>query len=118
MAIDPNLKKHALKILTSDGDPATLAVLEKPHIPPLTLMYAVSELDPDMKAIFEPLIQAHLKLSASIQGAGRRDVKELINPYKIYSFYPTPQERHHIEAGAGENKQENIKKEGSRFRLF
>ena len=91
MSVDPNLKRHALKILSFQDREETLAILSDSHLGPLSLIQAACELDDDIRKMLEPLVKAHLRLSVSIKGAGRRDIKELINPYKIYGFYPAPE---------------------------
>ena len=95
--IDPNLKRDAINLLTIGRDIDTLAILKDGHIAPLSLLAAVIEIDEEMREMLEPLYRAHLKLSVAVKGAGRRDLKELINPYKIYSFYPIEEQGQHEE---------------------
>ena len=118
MSIDPNLKRHALKILTHNDDINTLAILKDAHLGPLSLIEAACQLDPEIKEILQPIVDAHLKLSISVKGAGRRDVKELINPYKIYSFYPTPEEQQQPEKTLEEHKDTKQQGKTRIFRLL
>ncbi len=118
MSVDPNLKRHALKILSFQNREETLAILSDSHIGPLSLIQAACELDDDIREMLEPLVKAHLRLSVSLKGAGRRDIKELINPYKIYGFYPTPEEQHQPEKTLEEQKDTNQQGKTRIFRLL
>jgi len=65
--------------------------------------------------ILDNVIRNHLLLKISEGGAGRKDLKEILNPYRVYPFYSpqfiTPQ----MLEQAQEQKQE---KKGLLRRLF
>ena len=70
----------------------TLSVLSPQEVYVLALMATTQELlteiAPHYADLIETLIRNHLLLKISLEGAGRKDIKDLVNPYRVYSLYP------------------------------
>ena len=96
----------------------TLSVLSQKEVYVLNLMITAAELIKEMEPdsphaeMLELIVKNHLLLKISQDGAGRKDLKETVNPYRIYPLYhlepPQPIQE------AMEHQQEKRK----RFRLF
>lgn len=115
-----SLKKYLMEILSSPNDEVlmrTLSILTSQEIYILSLMATMADFmrryDPYNAMILDSVIRNHLLLKISEGGAGRKDLKEILNPYRIYPFYH-PQ---FMPVNIEENKSEN-KKRGLLSRLF
>lgn len=105
------LKLRALDELTNRADLRTLSILNEKEVTLLSLGLEVAELHKLAEDILLPFVRNYLLLKMSLQGAGRKDMKDIINPYRIYPFYYTPQQLPSIEEQSKEEKKK-------RFKLF
>ena len=89
-----SLKKYLMDILSNPDDDVlmrTLSILTSQEIYILTLMATMADFmrkyDPYNAQLLDSIIRNHLLLKISEGGAGRKDLKEILNPYRIYPFY-------------------------------
>jgi hypothetical protein len=84
----------------------TLSILTNQEIYILSLMTTKLTLcekyDPYNASILDNVIRNHLLLKISEGGAGRKDLKEILNPYRIYPFYHPQFMPPAIEEGQGQ----------------
>lgn len=73
----------------------TLSVLSPQEVYVLALMATTEELlqqvAPHYAQLLDTLMRNHLLLKISLEGAGRKDLKDLVNPYRVYPLYPSEQ---------------------------
>ena len=89
-----SLKRYLMEILSRPDDEVlmrTLSILTSQEIYILSLMATMADFmrkyDPYNASILDNVIKNHLLLKISEGGAGRKDLKEILNPYRVYPFY-------------------------------
>ena len=89
-----SLKKYLMDILSNPDDETlmrTLSILTPQEIYILSLMATMAdfmkEFAPYNAKILEGVIRNHLLMKISEGGAGRKDLKDILNPYRVYPLY-------------------------------
>jgi hypothetical protein len=114
-----SLKKYLMDVLSRPDDDVlirTLSILSSQEIYILSLMATMADFmrqyDPYNTSILDGVIRNHLLMKISYEGAGRKDLKEILNPYRIYPFYPS------FQPIPMQQQQEQQAQQKKRFKLF
>ncbi len=108
-----SLKKYLMEMLSRPDDGVlmrTLSILTPQEIYILSMMATMADFmrryDPYNAEILDGMIRNHLLLKISEGGAGRKDLKEILNPYRVYPFYPSIFQPTQIEGGHEQQQQQ------------
>ena len=113
-----NLKKKVMEILSKPEDEVllrTLSILSTEEVYVLTIMSTLADFmrsyDEVHAAVLDKIVRNHLLMRISVEGAGRKDLKDVLNPRVVYQTY-------HAAPPPAVKEEKQDEKKRKRFLIF